>query len=202
MWNFKGTIWNSIQKTSSIHRKMCNKGSLCENHFLISEQIFCCIVISFFIKCDKPQSRIARMHLFPITMTSQWARWRLKYQPHDCLRNRLFRRRAKKTPKLRVTGLCVGNSPWPMNSPHKWSITRKMFPFDYAIMPHWNQHYPAPDGYAESLLWERSMWKLAQESIWHSVSLISPIRETACVLILICVSITPVTSYDYPRFPC
>ena len=32
-------------------------------------------------------------------------------QPHDCLLNRLFRRRSKKTQKFRVTGLCVGNSP-------------------------------------------------------------------------------------------
>ena len=33
------------------------------------------------------------------------------HQPHDCLRNRLFRRRSKKTSNLRVTGLCVWNSP-------------------------------------------------------------------------------------------
>ena len=33
------------------------------------------------------------------------------HQPHDCLLNRLSRRRSKKTSKLRVTGLCVGNSP-------------------------------------------------------------------------------------------
>ena len=33
------------------------------------------------------------------------------HQPHDCLLNRLFRRRSKKTSKPRVTGLCVGNSP-------------------------------------------------------------------------------------------
>ena len=33
------------------------------------------------------------------------------HQPHDCLLNRLFRHRSKKTSKLRVTGLCVGNSP-------------------------------------------------------------------------------------------
>ena len=32
--------------------------------------------------------------------------WRL-----DCLLNRLFRRKSKKTSKLRVTGLCEGNSP-------------------------------------------------------------------------------------------
>ena len=33
------------------------------------------------------------------------------HQPHDCLLNRLFRRRSKKTSKLRVTGLWAGNSP-------------------------------------------------------------------------------------------
>ena len=33
------------------------------------------------------------------------------HQPHGCLLNRLFRRRLKKTSKLRVTGFCVGNSP-------------------------------------------------------------------------------------------
>ena len=33
------------------------------------------------------------------------------HQPHDCLLNRLFRRRSTKTSKLRVTGLCEGNSP-------------------------------------------------------------------------------------------
>ena len=33
------------------------------------------------------------------------------HQPHDCLLNRFFRRRSKKTSKLRVTGLCAGNSP-------------------------------------------------------------------------------------------
>ena len=33
------------------------------------------------------------------------------HQPHHCLLNRLFVRRSKKTSKLRVTGLCAGNSP-------------------------------------------------------------------------------------------
>ena len=33
------------------------------------------------------------------------------HQPHGCLLNRLFRRKPKKTSKLRVTGLCAGNSP-------------------------------------------------------------------------------------------
>ena len=32
------------------------------------------------------------------------------HQPHDCLPNGLFRCRSKKTSKLHITGLCVGNS--------------------------------------------------------------------------------------------
>ena len=52
------------------------------------------------------------------------------HQPHDCLLNRLFRRRSKKTPKLRVTGLCKGIHGWPVNCPHKAPFMRKIFPFD------------------------------------------------------------------------
>ena len=55
-------------------------------------------------------------------------------QPQDCLLNRLFRRRSKKTSKLRVTGLCVGNSPVADEFSHKWPVTRKMFPFNDVIM--------------------------------------------------------------------
>ena len=33
------------------------------------------------------------------------------HQPRDCLLSRLFRRRSKETSRLRVTGLCAGNSP-------------------------------------------------------------------------------------------
>ena len=33
------------------------------------------------------------------------------HQPQDCLLNRLFRHRSKKTPKLRVAGFCAGKSP-------------------------------------------------------------------------------------------
>ena len=59
------------------------------------------------------------------------------HQPHGCLLNRLFRRRSKKISKLRFTGLCAGNSPGPVNSPHKGPVTRKMCPFDDVIMLLW-----------------------------------------------------------------
>ena len=51
-------------------------------------------------------------------------------QPDECLLNRSFRRRSKKTSKLRVTGLCAGNSPEPVN----FTTQNKLFPFDDVIM--------------------------------------------------------------------
>ena len=64
-----------------------------------------------------------------------------------CLLNRLFRLRSKKTSKLRVTGLCAGNSPRPVNYPHKWPVTRKMFPFDDVIMQQndWKRIWSCPE---------------------------------------------------------
>ena len=46
----------------------------------------------------------------------------------------LFGRRSTKMSKLRVTGLCAGNSPGTGESPGKRPVTRKMFPFDDVIM--------------------------------------------------------------------
>ena len=71
--------------------------------------------------------------------TLQWRHNELagvsNHQPHECLRDRLFTRRSKKTWKLSVTGLCVwGIHRAPVNSPHKGPVTRKMFRFDDVIM--------------------------------------------------------------------
>ena len=56
------------------------------------------------------------------------------HQSRHCLLNRLFRRRSKRTSKLRVTGLFARNSPVTDESPHKWPVTRKMFPCDDVFM--------------------------------------------------------------------
>ena len=63
-------------------------------------------------------SRCFRVHTRPYRSYVEPLLWRhngqdsvSNRQPHDCLLNRLFRRRSKKTSKLRVTGLCAGNSP-------------------------------------------------------------------------------------------
>ena len=51
---------------------------------------------------------------FCMSITLQWRHNGLdgvsNHQPHHCLLSRLFGRRSKKTSKLRVTGLCAGNS--------------------------------------------------------------------------------------------
>ena len=69
-------------------------------------------------------------------ITSQWRHngrdGASNHKPHDGLLNRLFGRRPKRASKLRVTGLCEGNSP--VNSPHKGPVTWKRFPLDDVIM--------------------------------------------------------------------
>ena len=55
-------------------------------------------------------------------------------QPHDCLFNRLFTRRSKKHQSSASLAFVGGIHRGPENSPHKWPVTRKMFPFDDVIM--------------------------------------------------------------------
>ena len=57
-----------------------------------------------------------------------------KHQPYDCLLNRLFTHRSKKTSKLRVTGLCVGNSPVTGEFPTQRASNAETCPFDDVIM--------------------------------------------------------------------
>ena len=69
---------------------------------------------SFIILTAVPKS----LDIFVSIALSMSLRWRhndhagvSNHQPPGCLLNRLFRRKSKKTSKLRVTGLCAGNSP-------------------------------------------------------------------------------------------
>ena len=84
------------------------------------------------------QNTIIRLFIWKCCLPLHWRHndhdgvW--NHLPHDCLLKRLFRHRSKKTSKLRVTGLCGGNSAGPVISPHQGSVTRKMFPFDDVIM--------------------------------------------------------------------
>ena len=56
------------------------------------------------------------------------------HQPHDCVLNRLFRRRSKKH-QSSVSLAFMREIPRTLvHSPHKWPVTRKMFPFDDVII--------------------------------------------------------------------
>ena len=90
------------------------------------------------------------------------------HQPRCCLLNRSFRRRSKKTSKLRVTDLCVGNSSGLVNSPYKGPVTRKMFPFDDVIMirlPHVPMQQTNKNivKYTTRIHYELLVWSLKRE---------------------------------------
>ena len=106
------------------------------------------------------------------------------HQPHGCLFNRLFRRRSKKTSKLRVIGHCARNSPGPVNSPRKGVVTRKMFPFGDVIMYKWQ---------VIKIFFHLNPWRWImgcyvitwQEYDWTAIHTLAYI-----VLFLVCVSIS------------
>ena len=101
-----------------------------------SMQLYMRIIFTFLTQCGLVMSIYRQTN-------HQWTLWWRhngqdgvsNHQHHHCWLSYLFGRRSKKTSKLRVTGLCVrGIHRGPVNSPHKWPVTRKMFPFDEVIM--------------------------------------------------------------------
>ena len=56
------------------------------------------------------------------------------HQPHDCLINRLFKAQTKENQSSASLDFVRGIHRWPVNSPHKGAVTRKMLPFDNVIM--------------------------------------------------------------------
>ena len=100
--------------------------------------------------------------------TLQWRHERDGVSNHlllYCLLNRLFRRRSRKTSKLRVIGLVWAIHQWPVNFPHKGPVTRKMFPFDDVTMnfPGMNvtrlhSRYGIIRSDNMMVLWDRAIW--------------------------------------------
>ena len=99
-------------------------------------------------------------------------RWRhngrdgvLNHQPHDCLLNRLFGYRSKKTSKLRVTGLCARNAPGTGEFP-----AQKASNAEYVSM--WWRHNVAVMG----------PWFRFLESISPVITLVNNYRQWECRL--------------------
>ena len=95
--------------------------------FVLAQKLECCIQYMMTAwhsnilciteySCGKPASTdLYQTQIKPISNRS--LQWRhngcdsvSNHQPYDCLLNRIFGRRSKKTSKLRVTGLCARNS--------------------------------------------------------------------------------------------
>ena len=72
------------------------------------------------------------------------------HQPHSCLLNRLFRRRSRKHQSSSSLAFVWGIHRSPVNSPHKWPVTRKMFPFDDVIMSSIFSHYHPASGVTQT----------------------------------------------------
>ena len=77
-----------------------------------------------FLSVVFPSDAITLMRRHCNDKTLVWLQWPhngrdggSNHQPHHCLLNRLFRHISKSTSKLRVTGLCVGNSPVTVDFP-------------------------------------------------------------------------------------
>ena len=97
-----------------------------------------CVDISWYVLHFRISHEICTRLCFVLLWLYQWRHNKRdgvsNHRRLDCLLNRLFKHISKKTPNLRVTGLCERNSPVTGDSTHKGPVTRKMFPFDDVIM--------------------------------------------------------------------
>ena len=80
------------------------------------------------------------------------------HQPHDCLLNRLFRRRSKKTSKLRVTGLCVGNSTGTGEFPAQMASNAENVSIWWRHHAWWNQLVYFPMFFRFNCQWDSSQY--------------------------------------------
>ena len=96
------------------------------------------------------------------------------HQPHDCLLNRLFRRRWKKTSKLHV---------------HNGPVTRKMFPFDDVIM--WWPH---------STTWTFYLYKCHHHGCLNNPILSTSGLHVACWVYFMCYHELWPTSASHPFY--
>ena len=75
------------------------------------------------------------------------------HQPHHCLLDRLFKHNSKKTSKLRVTGLCAGNSPLTGDFPAQMASTAEN------VSIWWRHH---------EYIWHTTLQKTSTIQ-WHAV---------------------------------
>ena len=92
----------------------------------------------------------------------------LTHQPHDCLLDRLFRRRSKRTSKLRVTGLCAGNSPATGEFPAKRASNAEN------IFIWWRHHGAGSHGVMLERVSDYCVWNYNQNDEMCGLRLLTP----------------------------
>ena len=110
------------------------------------------ITTSLFMACGRHicESIYQTMRTFPWQWRHNGREGVSNHRRFYCLLKCLFRHRSKKTSKLRVNGLCEGNSPVTVNSPHKRPVTRKMFSFhDVNMSACWQPRQISPHSYLQ-----------------------------------------------------
>ena len=109
------------------------------------------------------------------------------HQPRDCLLNRLFRRRSKKTSKLRVTGLCAGNSPGTGEFPAQMASNAENVSEQqhrkhqsYALLP-------SAEGIIYSNIWKKSTQQPFHSSVhsWEDITVRARCFFTESTIILL-----------------
>ena len=102
------------------------------------------------------------MHVLVKLVTLQWRHNGCdgvsNHQPHHCLLNCLFRRRSQKHQSSASLAFVREIHRWPVNFPHKWPVTRNMFPFNDVIM-------------------KLEHWYLSHEWPWHLAMLLVPFKN-------------------------
>ena len=111
----------------------------------------------------KTVSVIQQMKVYPLQCRHNETDGVSNHQPHHCLINRLFRRRSKKISKLRVTGLCVGNSSGTCKFPAQMASNAENFSIWWrhhgktlrAELPWWNTKCSRISYHSSTVKWLR-----------------------------------------------
>ena len=93
-----------------------------------------CLLIKISLRCLPKSIKNKFNDAICITVTSKWVWWHLKSSESRLFTQPFIQAQIKENIKaLRHWPLC-GIHRSPVNSPHKWPVRRKIFPFDDVIM--------------------------------------------------------------------
>ena len=145
--------------------------TLSQEHVILSCHTFCRKIAGIFLNRKTCFQYYYQEILIP-GQTPSPLQWRhngrdgvSNHQPHHCLLNRLFMRKWKKTSRLRVTGLRMGNSPVTGEFPAQMASNAENFSI------WWRHHVETGPGFEDGFGTNRGSWTLSRRILiaWYSV---------------------------------